>query len=77
MMKEGPFSEPSYYYPGDDIQMFLRNLPVTDCYENQSFPPLNQKIAILTHDDRFDAEIFQIEESRGIQSTWWGMHTWI
>jgi hypothetical protein len=69
-MIEGPIKEPSYYYPGAEIQGFLKTLPVTGCFENQLLPPLERKIAILTHDDRFDPKMFEVEQSSGIESTW-------
>lgn len=70
MIQQGPVKEPSYYYPGDEIQSFLGSLPATGCFENQFLLPLRRKIAIVTHDDEFDPEMFQVEKSRGIQSTW-------
>jgi hypothetical protein len=69
-MIEGPIKEPSYYYPGTPIQEFLRALPATGCFENQLLPPLERKIAILTHDDQFDPQMFEVEQSGGIESTW-------
>jgi len=69
-MREGPFQESSYYYPAERIIAYLRTLQVTESYENQFLPPLDRKIAILTHDDQFDPEMFRIEQSQGIRSTW-------
>jgi hypothetical protein len=69
-MREGPLKESSYYYPGEQIRAYLKTLHVTELYENQFLPVLDRKIAIVTHDDQFDPEMFRIERSQGIQSTW-------
>jgi hypothetical protein len=69
-MREGPFQEASYYYPANRIHAYLKTLPVTESCESQFLRPLDQKIVILTHDDQFDPEMFRIEQSQGIRSTW-------
>jgi hypothetical protein len=69
-MREGPFKESSYYYPGERIQAYMESLGTTEIYENQFLPAIDRKIAILTHDDEFDPEMFRIERSQGIRSTW-------
>lgn len=69
-MVEGPIKESSYYFPGKEIQEYMRHLQSTDAFENQYPPDLDKRIVVMTHDDNFDAEMYRIEKSLGFQSTW-------
>jgi len=69
-MIEGPFKEDSYYYPGDAIEEFLRKLPPTEALDNQYMSPLRDRIVVMTHDDIFDREMYDIEKALGFRSTW-------
>lgn len=69
-MKEGPQQESGYYYPGKKIQGFMDSLPIADAFQDQYLNPIDGKIVIMTHDDKFDSEIHNIENSLKFESTW-------
>jgi hypothetical protein len=69
-MLEGPYSESSYYFPAGKIEAFMQNLPETDAFDNEYLDPTEQKIVLMTHDDMFDINMYHIEKSLGLKSTW-------
>ena len=69
-MLEGPHSESSYYFPAGKIESFMRSLPDSDACDNEYGEPAERKIVLMTHDDTFDLEMYCIEKSLGMRSTW-------
>lgn len=74
-MQEGPIKEISYYYPAQKIQNFIDNLPETESVEDQYLESINEKIVIMTHDDEFDQEMYNIEKNLSFESTWFLLDT--
>ncbi len=71
MNNEYPLLEQSYYYPKD----LLNDLNKYELISNQNddkiyLNPIKEKVCVLSHDDYFDPNIYEIEQSQNISSTW-------
>ncbi len=69
-MREGPIKEPSYYFPGEEIKKYMDILPEFGLIEDMVVEDLGSCIVILTHDDKFDSDMYAIEKDNGFSSTW-------
>jgi len=69
--REGPVQEPGYYFPARRVRGYLDGLPPSPtALEPAYLPPLTERIAIMTHDDEFDARLHEREQALGIEATW-------
>lgn len=69
-MLEGPIKENSYFFPASQITDYLNGLPESEHCEDQYLGNIEQKIVIMTHDDEFDWQIYEMEKELGFRSTW-------
>jgi len=71
-MKEGTITESGYYFPADKIGTYLKGLMDTNYFEDIQFInfPTENRILLMTHDDIFDQQMYEIEHDVGITSTW-------
>jgi len=57
------------FFDRDRFLAFIRTLPDTGHTQNQVFH-VPEPVAIMTHDDHFDAEMFDWERAHGYEATW-------
>lgn len=69
-MKEGPIKESSYFFPGEQIMDYIKELPALGSVEDQYLSHINEKVVVMTHDDVFCDEMFEEEKSMKFESTW-------
>jgi len=68
LKRYGPIEETGYYFPGQAIMEFLDNLPRTKRYCDV-VAQIEDRILIMTHDDRLDMRLVEHEKKFGIRST--------
>jgi len=57
------------FFDGDRMMAFVRSLPEEERPGNHVLS-VRDRVAIMTHDDRFDREMYDWETERGYRSTW-------
>jgi len=64
------------FFEKEDMLAFYRSLPLTERIESVALRPRG-KIAILTHDDRFDEEMYGYGRARGYSPTFFLLSRWL
>lgn len=56
------------FFDGKKMINFMKSLPATDTTEN-IYLDLEEPVAVMTHDDYFDREMYEYEKANGFKST--------